>query len=139
MEKDKRERKQKPNFTHAGFTYCDLYSDVNPAIYKRVGWTEYPAPYVSINALDFAKSSKNFSNSLCEISLLSLLLNRDAILRVSFLFISYSSPPLSSLLSPSPPSPLSSPLSPPFSPLLSLSPLPFSSFLSSFSFLYSFR
>eukprot|EP00026_Physarum_polycephalum_P013685 Phypoly_transcript_14113.p1 GENE.Phypoly_transcript_14113~~Phypoly_transcript_14113.p1 ORF type:complete len:335 (+),score=49.35 Phypoly_transcript_14113:1-1005(+) len=40
-----------------GYVFSDLYSDVKPAIYERVGWKEYPAPNVAVHVANFCKSS----------------------------------------------------------------------------------
>jgi len=45
-----------------GYIFSDLYSDVKPTIYERVGWTQYPAPSVAVHVKDFRKSSRFSSN-----------------------------------------------------------------------------
>lgn len=39
------------------YTFSDLYSDVKPTIYSRLGWKEYPAPSVAVHVKNFHNSS----------------------------------------------------------------------------------
>lgn len=64
-----------------GYICSDLYSDVKPAIYERVGWREYPAPYVEILASEFSKNS-NFSNLISGVQFLGDSINGNILRRI---------------------------------------------------------
>ena len=42
--------------------FSDLYCDVKPTIYQRIGWNEYPAPTVYVDVANFS-ASPHFSNA----------------------------------------------------------------------------